>query len=97
MQMFSKKEKKVFKKILQAISKRPKQKVSQIFRKVSGVFLRNFENEQILTIVGTDANALHIIWGSSDINRRREDLLAYCVWADLNFCNIGNRPTYIQN
>ena len=26
------------------------------------------ENEQIPTIVGTDANAHHTIWGSSDIN-----------------------------
>ena len=52
------------------------------------------ENEQILTIVGTDANAHHTIWGSSDINPRGEDLLAFCVSADLNFCNVGNRPTY---
>ena len=34
------------------------------------------ENEQIPTIVGTDANAHHTIWGSSDINPRGEDLLA---------------------
>ena len=52
------------------------------------------ENEQIPTIVGTDANAHHTIWGSSDINPRGEDLLAFCVSADLNFCNVGNRPTY---
>ena len=52
------------------------------------------ENEQIPTIVGTDANALHTIWGSSDINPRGEDLLAYCASADLNFCNVGNKPTF---
>ena len=52
------------------------------------------ENEQIPTIVGTDANAHHTIWGSSDINPRGEDLLAFCVSADLNFCNVSNRPTY---
>ena len=34
------------------------------------------ENEQIPTIVGTDANAHHTIWGSSDINPRGKDLLA---------------------
>ena len=51
------------------------------------------ENEQIPTIVGTDANAHHTIWGSSNINPRGEDLLAYCVSADLNFCNVGNKPT----
>ena len=31
---------------------------------------------------------------ASDINPRREDLLAYCVSADLNFCNVGNKPTF---
>ena len=52
------------------------------------------ENEQIPTIAGTDANAHHTIWGSSDINPRGEDLLAYCASADLNFCNVGNEPTF---
>ena len=52
------------------------------------------ENEQIPTIVGTDANAHHTIWGSSDINPRGEDLLAYCDSADLNFRNVGNKPTF---
>ena len=52
------------------------------------------ENEQIPTIVGTDANAHHTIWGSSNNNPRGEDLLAYCACADLNFCNVGNKPTF---
>ena len=52
------------------------------------------ENEQIPTIKGTDANSYHIIWGSSNINPRGEDLLAYCASADLNFCNVGNTPTF---
>ena len=50
------------------------------------------ENEQIPTIIGTDANAHHTIWGSSDINLRGEDMLACCVSVDLNFCNIDNKP-----
>ena len=45
--------------------------------------------EQIPTIVGTDANAHRTVWGSFDINPRGEDLLAYCVRADLNFYNVG--------
>ena len=49
------------------------------------------ENEQIPTSVETDANAHHTIWGSSNINPRGEDLLAYCVRADLNFGNVGNQ------
>ena len=52
------------------------------------------ENEQIPTILGTDANAHHTIWGSSNINPRGEDLQTYCVSADLNFCNVGNKPTF---
>ena len=52
------------------------------------------ENEQIPTIVGTDTNAHHTIWGSSNINPRGEDLLAYCASADLNFCNVANKPTF---
>ena len=41
------------------------------------------EIEQILTILGTDANAHHTIWGSSDINPRGKDLLAaYCASAE---------------
>ena len=39
-------------------------------------------------------NAHHTIWGSSNINSRGENLLAYCVSADLNFCNVGNKPTF---
>ena len=40
------------------------------------------------------SNAHHTIWGSSDINPPREDLLAHCVSADLNFCNVGTKPTF---
>ena len=87
-------KKKVFKNFFHAISKRRKQKrFWQIFRKVCGVFLHNFKNVQTPTIVRTDANAHHTIWGSSDINPRGEDLQAYYVRADLNFCNVGNKPT----
>ena len=40
------------------------------------------------------SNAHHTIWGSSDINPLGEDLPAYCVSADLNFYNVGNKPTF---
>ena len=50
--------KKGLQKVFQAISKREKQKRSlQIFREVCDVFLHNFKNEQIPTIVETDAVA----------------------------------------
>ena len=44
--------------------------------------------------IGTNANAHHTIWGSSYINPRGDDLLAYCVSADLNFCNLGNKSPF---
>ena len=40
------------------------------------------EIEQIPTILGTDANAHHTIWGSSDINPRGKNLLASCAMAE---------------
>ena len=55
------------------------------------------ENEQIPNVVGTDANARHTIWGFSYINPRGEDLFAYCVSADLNFRNVGNKPKFRTN
>ena len=55
-------QKKGLKNFFQAISKREKQKrFLQIFREVAGVFLHNFKNEQIPTIVGTDSNAHYTI------------------------------------
>ena len=39
-------------------------------------------------------NAHHTIWGSSNIKPQGEDLLAYCVSADLNFCNVSNKPIF---
>ena len=89
-------QKKVFKSFFQAISKRGKQKkVFATFPWVCWRFLiPNLKNKQIQTVVGTDANAHHIIRGSSDINPRGEDLLAYCVSPDVNFCNVGDKPTF---
>ena len=52
--VLQKKTKKVFTNFFQAISKKRKQKrFSEIFRKVSAVFLHNFKNEQIPTVVET--------------------------------------------
>ena len=31
---------------------------------------------------------------AADIKPRGEDLLVYCGSADLNFCNVGNKPTF---
>ena len=52
------------------------------------------ENEQIPTIVGTDASAHHTIWKSSDINPRGEDL-----FEETQLCAIGmeRRHRYISS
>ena len=75
----------------------PKEENKKGLCKFSARFLAfsyNLKNEQIPTIVETDANAHHAIWRFSDINPRGEDLLAYCGSADLNFCSVGSKPTF---
>ena len=57
-------KKKGLQNFFQAISKPGKQKISwKIFSEVSCVFLNDFKNEQIPTIVGTNANAHHLYGG----------------------------------
>jgi len=46
-------------------------------------------------IVGSDANAHHVIWGSSDINPRGSSLMEYLCSTALGILNIGNRPTFV--
>ena len=36
------------------------------------------------------------MWGSFKNNARGETLLEFLVSTDLNICNIGNRPTYMN-
>jgi hypothetical protein len=46
-------------------------------------------------IVGCDASAHHIIWGSMDINPRGECLMEYLVSTNLSTLNKGNEPTFV--
>jgi hypothetical protein len=46
-------------------------------------------------ISGCDANAHHIIWGSTDINPQGECLMEYLVSKYLNILNKGNEPTFV--
>ncbi|XP_054015994.1 uncharacterized protein LOC128896661 [Hylaeus anthracinus] len=45
-------------------------------------------------VIGCDANSHHIIWGSSNINNRRRDLLEYISSTDLEILNKGFKPTF---
>ena len=51
------------------------------------------DRDKIPTVIGTDANAHHTVWGSSNVNTRAMDLLMYCTSANLH-CNVGNKPTF---
>lgn len=48
-------------------------------------------------IVGTDANAHHTIWGSTDINERGEQLLNFILGHNLVVGNRGAEPTFITS
>ena len=46
-------------------------------------------------IICADANAHHIIWGSTNTNPRGECLLDYILSSNLEVVNIGSEPTFI--
>ena len=46
-------------------------------------------------VLGCDANAHHVAWGSSNTNERGEALLEYLASTDLAWCNKGHKPTFI--
>lgn len=47
-------------------------------------------------IIGCDANAHHTIWSSTDINSRGESLFSFISQNDIDICNRGNAPTFIN-
>lgn len=53
--------------------------------------------KQVPLIVGTDANAHHKIWGSSNINSRGEELVQYLLTTDLMVQNRGDKPTFVNS
>jgi hypothetical protein len=52
-------------------------------------------SNQLQLIVGCDANAHHIIWGSTDINQQGECLTEYLVSKNLSILNKGNESTFV--
>ena len=45
-------------------------------------------------LLGCDANSHHKLWGSTDTNRRGEDLMDYLITTDLDILNTGTIPTF---
>ena len=68
-------------------SRIPKEKNKKGLRK----FFAKFLAFSYIMLKMNKSNAHQTIWGSSNVNPRGVDLLAYCVSADLNFCNVDNK------
>ena len=45
-------------------------------------------------IIGTDANSHNEVWGSTDTNKRGEELLDYLATTQMHICNEGVTPTF---
>jgi len=48
-------------------------------------------------VLGLDCNAHHVVWGSSDTNKRGECLLEFILNYNLEILNEGNEPTFITS
>ena len=47
-------------------------------------------------IIGCDANAHNLVWGSTDNNDRGESLLEYLLLEGVHILNKGNKPTFMN-
>lgn len=54
------------------------------------------KNNNTDLLLGCDANAHHVSWGSSDCNTRGNKLLEFIVGSDLCVLNRGARPTFFN-
>ena len=50
----------------------------------------------IPVILGCDANAHHDLWVSSDTNNRAESFVDFIFKYNLDICNVGNKPAFIN-
>lgn len=48
-------------------------------------------------LIGCDANAHHITWGSTGVNKRGLELVDYLASTDLHILNTGNKPTFVTS
>ncbi|CAA9998748.1 unnamed protein product [Nesidiocoris tenuis] len=52
-------------------------------------------NNNLQFVIGCDANAYNVVWGSTDTNTRGEELLNYIYSNRLEILNRGNIPTFV--
>uniref|UniRef100_A0A6V7LXU7 Endonuclease/exonuclease/phosphatase domain-containing protein n=1 Tax=Bracon brevicornis TaxID=1563983 RepID=A0A6V7LXU7_9HYME len=50
-----------------------------------------------LLVIGSDANAHHTIWGSSNTNKRGMAVLNFVTANNLEILNMGSRPTFVTS
>ncbi len=48
-------------------------------------------------VIGMDANAHNVMWGSTDTNSRGEELLDFIMSSNLQLLNKGNTPTFVTS
>ena len=60
-------------------------------------FVTSCRQQNQHVIIGCDANAHHTVWGSNNINKRGESLLEYISANNIDICNTGNKPTYVNS
>ena len=53
------------------------------------------EEKKVPILMGSDANAHHTVWGSTDINPRGTALLQFIADSELNILNKGKFPTFV--
>ncbi|XP_062710252.1 uncharacterized protein LOC134288683 [Aedes albopictus] len=59
-------------------------------------FVKYCKTQNKAFIIGCDANAHHTVWASKDINSRGECLLEYITDNEIDICNRGDVPTFIN-
>ncbi|XP_023024598.1 uncharacterized protein [Leptinotarsa decemlineata] len=58
--------------------------------------VRACQAEGLQLIIGCDANAHHLTWGSTNTNERGEHLLQFIMANNLDILNISNKPTFVN-
>ncbi|HEY0221242.1 MAG TPA: hypothetical protein VGC17_00205, partial [Lactovum miscens] len=54
------------------------------------------DKKSIPLLIGTDSNSHHVIWGSSNINLRGEQLVQYLMSTEMMVMNVGRKPTFVN-
>ncbi|XP_063827935.1 uncharacterized protein LOC135077339 [Ostrinia nubilalis] len=73
----------------------PYEKADPVSRQMQDL-IQHGNQEDLETIIGCDANAHHVVWGSSNNNARGERLLDFLVSSETHVINKGNKPTFFN-